>query len=315
MFSRRNSGLLVVTTVIATAMLVLATQATGAAAPTTAATQSKVKPKPKKKPLTTKQIHAMLPADIRKKGVLTIATSAALAPSTYLAADGQKIVGYAPDVVTAIAKAAGLRTEFVKTTFAGILTGIQAGRYDGGIIFRDTKEREQQSNILGFLNSGDSWVVGSSYTGPVGAPCGKTVAAGAGSAEALLLPELSKSECVEKGKPAMDIRIFPNNPTAIIALASNRVDAVLSSTDVGGYSVARSGDSLKLWGKQIESTVGLTGMALPKTPLSLARALRVACQKLVNNGSLVGILKTWGVGRQKVKNCYINGVGAGIEKG
>jgi polar amino acid transport system substrate-binding protein len=303
-FIRHKVGVIVVTAVALVGSLAIATQATGASAAP-----------PKKKVLTTKQINAMLPPEIRQKGVLTIATSAALAPSTYLKADGQTIVGYAPDVVTAMAKAAGLRVEFVKTTFAGILTGIQAGRYDGGIIFRDTKEREEQANILGFLNSGDSWVVRSNYSGPAGAPCGQSVAAGAGSAEALLLPDLSKSECVAKGKQAMDIHIFPNNPTAIIALTSNRVDAVLSSTDVGGYSVQRSNGTIKLWGKQIESTVGLTGMALPKQPLSLAKALRVACSKLVANGSLTGILKTWGVGPQKVKNCYINGVSAGIKRG
>lgn len=290
------------------ALALVAAQATDASAAARATTA-------KKKPLTTAQINRMLPADIRQKGTITIATSAALAPSTYLDSDGQTIVGYAPDVVTAIAKAAGLKVQFVKTTFAGILTGIQAGRYDGGIIFRDTKDREQQANILGFLNSGDSWVVRSDYSGAVGMPCGKSVAAGAGSAEALLLPDMSQSDCVAKGKPAMEIHVFPNNPTSIIALGSNRVDAVLSTTDVGSFSVRQSGGALKLWGKQIESTVGLTGLALPMQPLAFAKALRLACQKIVNNGSLVGILKTWGVGRQKVKNCYINGVGAGIEKG
>lgn len=305
----KKIALLCVAVITGSLALAVATQATGASGPRQAAVVAVLK-----KPLTTKQINAMLPPEIRQKGVITVATSAAYPPASYLAADGQTIVGYVPDMVTVIGKAAGLRVQFVKTTFPGILTGIQAGRYDGGIVFADTKVREAQANILGLYNSGDTWVVRSSYSGPAGSPCGKSVGASAGSSEALHLPGLS-NDCVAKGNGPLDVHLFANEPTVNIALMSGRIDAQLTATDIGGYSVARSNGELKQWGKQIDSTVALTGMALPQQPLSFAKALRVACQKLVNNGTLVGILKTWGVGREKVKNCYINGAGAGIVKG
>jgi polar amino acid transport system substrate-binding protein len=50
---------------------------------------------------------SLVPAAIRKAGVLTVGTSAPDAPMTYFEADGKTYTGVEVDVVTAIARASG----------------------------------------------------------------------------------------------------------------------------------------------------------------------------------------------------------------
>ena len=272
--------------------------------------KSAATPPPKVKLPTRAQINAMLPVSLRQKGTLVVAGSFAFAPDDYVTSDGS-MVGFVPDLVTAIAKEANLKVQFVKTPFVGVLTGIQAGRYDAGIIFADTKLREQQAIFVNFIREGDSFVVRSDYSG-TDMPCGKSVGAGAGSAEALSLPTISTTYCVNAGKPAFKINVYPNNPSAVVALQSGRVDAVLSATDVATFSV-RSAASLKLLPKQVPGTDISDGMALPLDPsnpqasLKEAKALRWACQRTIQSGQYIGILKTWLVGRVKVQYCTIDG--------
>jgi len=286
----------------AVALCAAASLAIGAATPADAHSVTAGKPKPLP---STAQINAMLPDAIRSKGTLAVAGSFAFPPDDYVSASGN-LVGFVKDVVTAIAKEAGLTVQFVKTPFIGVLTGIQAGRYDAGIIFADTKLREQQASFVNFLNEGDSWVVRGGFSGS-GTPCGHPVGAGAGSNEALLLPTLSQTDCVSQGKPPLDIHVYPNNPEAVVALQSQRVDAVLSATDVANWTARTSGGAFMKLPKQVPGSAITDGMALPRQPLSEAKALRWACQRAVQDGTYLGILKTWGVGSLHVKLCTING--------
>ncbi len=56
-------------------------------------------------------IAAKVPAAIKAKGTLTVATEAQYAPNEFLASDGHTIIGMDPDMLTALAEVMGLKVE------------------------------------------------------------------------------------------------------------------------------------------------------------------------------------------------------------
>src|SRR5437879_584932 len=87
-------------------------------------------------------IAAQVPAKIKSKGTLIVASEAEYAPDEFIAPDGHTVIGMDPDIVKAVAAVLGLKVKVVNATFEAIIPGLAAGRYDvGASSFTDTKER------------------------------------------------------------------------------------------------------------------------------------------------------------------------------
>src|SRR5437764_1076001 len=105
------------------------------------------------------KIAAEVPAAIKKKGTLTVASDATYAPNEFIGPDGKTVVGMDPDLVKALADVMGLKVKVVNATFATIIPGMQAGRFDmGASSFTDTKEREKQVDFVTYLSVGESFL-------------------------------------------------------------------------------------------------------------------------------------------------------------
>lgn len=65
-----------------------------------------------------------------RRGVLTVGSDLAYAPFESFDPASQKPVGFDVDLLTEVAKRAGLQAEFVNQTFSGIIAGLLAKRYD-----------------------------------------------------------------------------------------------------------------------------------------------------------------------------------------
>src|SRR5213595_3279391 len=90
------------------------------------------------------KIAAEVPAAIRNRGTLTVAADATYAPNEFIGPDGKTVVGMDPDLVKALGEVMGLKVKVVNATFATIIPGLQAKRFDmGASSFTDTKEREK----------------------------------------------------------------------------------------------------------------------------------------------------------------------------
>lgn len=83
---------------------------------------SQEKEKPKEQPAEQTKAAA-------KEPVVTFATDATWPPMEFVAAD-KKIVGYAIDYMTAAAKEAGFKAEFMAVAWDGIFAGLDVGKYD-----------------------------------------------------------------------------------------------------------------------------------------------------------------------------------------
>ncbi|WP_432988836.1 ABC transporter substrate-binding protein [Dactylosporangium sp. CA-233914] len=238
-------------------------------------------------------LRALVPSEIAARGTIEVAGSADFPPDNFLDTNEKDVIGYNAEMLDAIAAKLGLKINFTRTKFTGVITGIEAGRFDAGISFLDTKERQKAVDILDTYRVSQSFITLSDYQGdPI--PCGKRVGVGAGSAEALIIEDLSKKECVDAGKPAIEPAIYPSNPQAVVALTSQRVDAVFASTAPAAYAVKQAGSALKLFGDP-RMAGGYTGIAVAKNKPELRDAMKAALQELMDDGTYRKILEKWNV--------------------
>ena len=75
----------------------------------------------------TSGLAAQVPAPVRGRGVLRVATSANYAPNEFLATSGH-IIGMDADLATAIARQPGLRAQFFNGGFDHLITWITRSR-------------------------------------------------------------------------------------------------------------------------------------------------------------------------------------------
>ena len=79
------------------------------------------------------------------------ASTSPYAPNEYK--QSGKVVGFDVDLLDAIAKVLGLKTDYREADFDKIVPAVQAGTYDMGMSsFTDTKEREQTVDFVDLLH-------------------------------------------------------------------------------------------------------------------------------------------------------------------
>src|SRR6476660_159604 len=78
-------------------------------------------------------IAAQVPAAIKAKGTLMVASEAEYAPNEFIAPDGHTVIGMDPDLVRALGTVMGLKVNIIDSNFETIIPGLAAGRYDVGM--------------------------------------------------------------------------------------------------------------------------------------------------------------------------------------
>src|SRR5437870_4098119 len=132
-------------------------------------------------------VASQVPAAIKSKGTLIVATEAQYAPNEFIAPDGHTVIGMDPDLVKALAAVMGLNVKLVNTTFEAIIPGLAAGRYDiGASSFTDTKEREKTVDFVTYLSVGQAFLSkanGGPRINTLAELCGHTVSVEKGTIE------------------------------------------------------------------------------------------------------------------------------------
>ncbi|HEX4018935.1 MAG TPA: transporter substrate-binding domain-containing protein, partial [Frankiaceae bacterium] len=164
-----------------------------------------------------------VPAAIKSKGTLVVATDPSYAPNEFFGSDNKTIVGMDIDLANAIAQTLGLKFNIVKADFAGIIPGLASGKYDLSLSsFTDSKEREKTVDMVTYFTAGTSLMVKSGNPDKL-APdslCGKKVAVEKGTVqENPDLPTKSKA-CTTAGKAAITTLSYPDQAGANLALSS-----------------------------------------------------------------------------------------------
>ena len=248
-----------------------------------------------------------VPAAIKSKGTLTVATDPSYAPNEFFASDNKTIIGMDVDLAKALGGTLGLKVNVVKADFAGIIPGLAANKYDLSLSsFTDNKEREKTVDFVTYFTAGTSLMVktGNPEKLTPDTLCGKKVAVEKGTVqEDPDIPTRSKA-CKAAGKAAITALSFPDQSGANLALSSGRADAVLADSPVAAYAAKQSNGQFEIAGSSYDTAP--YGIAIPKTN-GLAQPILAALKKLISNGTYTTILKKWGIADGAISNPVING--------
>jgi polar amino acid transport system substrate-binding protein len=240
-------------------------------------------------------VAKLVPAAIKSKGALIVAADATYPPDEFIQPGSHTVVGMDADLSKALGAVMGLKVTVVNATFATIIPGLAAGRYDmGASSFTDTKAREKTVDFVDYANVGESFYTktqGGTSIGSISDICGKSVSVESGTIEEMDAKTQS-GKCTKAGKPAVKVLVFDTQTAANLAVSSGRAQLGFADTPVAAYQVKQSGGTFKLVG----AAYGLApyGLAIPKQP-GLAPAVLAALKQLDSNGQYAAIFSKWGL--------------------
>ncbi|GHA78843.1 ABC transporter substrate-binding protein [Streptomyces termitum] len=236
----------------------------------------------------------LLPAEVRARGSIALATSVGAPPGTTYLPDGRTLVGIDVDFSTAVAKALGLELKRETAGFEVILPALGGGRYDVGTgNFGVTEERRRTIDFVTYVNDGQGFAVRSDSPlkeiTDLTQLCGLKVATGAGTTFEQTL-EKNRGRCAGAGKEPYEVNVFSENAAVWLSLRQGRSDVVMSTINGLRYAVGRQpGTRFLNEYRRLD-----VGFAFKKgTPL--APAFRAAVNGLKADGTYDRILRKWGI--------------------
>ncbi len=252
------------------------------------------------------KIAKEVPAKIRAKGTLIVASDATYAPMEFIAANGHTVVGVDADLAKAIGGVLGLKFKVQNATFSTIIPGLHSGKFDIGMSsFTPTKAREKVVDFVTYFKAGMGFYVkatgGPKITG-ISSLCGLTVAVESTTTEQTAAQAQSK-KCTKAGKKPVKVLPFGTQTEANLAVSSGRAQVGFLDSEVAAYVVKQSHGRFKLAGKPFDFLP--YGIALPKGN-GMAKPVLDAVKYLMKHGTYMKILKKWGVQSGAIPNPKIN---------
>ncbi|HZO77314.1 MAG TPA: ABC transporter substrate-binding protein [Solirubrobacteraceae bacterium] len=239
-------------------------------------------------------VAALVPKSIKSKGTLTVASDATYAPDEFLASNGHTVIGMDADLSHALGALMGLKVNLVNATFATIIPGLAAGRYDmGASSFGDTKAREKTVDFVDYAFVGESFYTkssGGTSIGSIADICGKTVSVESGTTEEADAKTQS-GKCTKAGKKGVKVLVFDTQTEANLAVSSGRAQLGFADTPVATYQVKKSNGEFKVVGAPYAPVP--YGLAMPKNGLD--KSVLAALKVLVNDGTYNKIFSKWGL--------------------
>ncbi len=265
-----------------------------------AASAAQVKPDP--------VLVDQVPADIKKAGVIRMATQAGYPPFGYMDADGKTIIGLDIDLSNAIGAKLGVKVEPVNTSFDAIIPALQANKVDMAMAsIGDTKEREKQVDFATYYWNGTLILV------PKGNPkgikadqaCGVKIGVIRGSLQQTSFLPAQAPKCTAKGLEAPIAQAYQDGPQAQLALKSGRIDGVMQDAPPLLDQAKKNADTFEVAGPLVRNP-NPGGVAFPKGS-ALAKPVNAAINELIEEGTYATIVGKWNLKDIAIDASEING--------
>ena len=236
-------------------------------------------------------IAAMVPDDIKKSGTLRNGVATNYAPTEFIDTDGSTVIGY----ITAVSKLMGLKVATTNAAFPSLIPAL-GSKYDVSVsAFTITLEREKQVTMASYFKAGFSMAV------PKGNPkkispddlCGHTVAVQTGTAQETAAQHKSK-QCVKAGHKPIDLLSYASQSDATTNVTGGKADVLYADSVITGYAI-----------KPTSKLVALGGITA-KNDGGLSKAIQVATQKLIDDGTMKKLLAAWGTQDGLIKTSQVN---------
>ncbi|WP_326814182.1 ABC transporter substrate-binding protein [Streptomyces sp. NBC_01318] len=252
-----------------------------------------------------KAAAALLPAEVRASGTLTIASSVGTPPGATYLPDGKTVAGTDIDVADAVARALGLKLKREVAAFEAILPALGSGKYDLGTgNFGVTDERRRTIDFVTYLNDGQGFAVRDdselAKVTNLTQLCGLTVGTAAGTTFEVTLEE-NKHRCAEVGKKPYDVKTYSDLAAVWASLQQGRSDVVMSTINGLRYAVDQQ-EGVRFLNEFKRLDVGFAF----KKGTPLAPAFQAAVNGLKADGTYDRILKKWGIGASAIESSQIS---------
>lgn len=247
--------------------------------------------------------EALLPADIRERGVLIIGVNPSYSPNEFKDPAGDP-TGWTIELTNALAGKLGLKTDWRQAKFDSIIPSITGGKMDlGATSFTDNAERQQVVDFVNYYSAGVQWAAPAGKTVDPNNACGLKVAVQSGTFEYTdEVPEKSEA-CVTAGKDPIEILPFDSQEDASNAVALGKADALSADSPVTLYAIKKMDGKLVAAGDTFDEAP--YGFALAKRS-DLVPAIQAALESLIDDGTYLDILTKWGVEDGAVDTATIN---------
>jgi polar amino acid transport system substrate-binding protein len=261
-------------------------------------------------------LHDSLPAAVKTKGELVMATDPTYAPIEF-SKSGGGFQGFDIDLANALGKKLGIKIVIKKAQFDGILAGINAGRFDFAMsAFTDNKDREKANDFVTYFTAGTS--IGVKKGNPKNIKtqldlCGLRVGAEKGTTQAIALTKTTaggsptlKGQCLSAGKKAPIPVLLPDQAGVNAAVVGGRADAFTGDTPIVIYQGTLEGGQIQLAGKTTDEAP--YGIAFKKGS-PLVPIFQKAVTQLMSDGTYTKIVSTWKLQAGALTESKINDAG------
>ena len=249
----------------------------------------------------------LLPADIKKSGVVRVASGVSFPPMEFFDTDNKTVLGFDADLGKALGQVLGVKFEFQNTNFDGIIGGLNAGRFDLSLTSMiDKKERQETVDFVDYLKSGVTFMVAKGNPDDLTKQldlCGTTVAVEKSATGDLVADDIA-ADCAKQGKEELKKQPFPDQASAVQALKSGRVDAVLALDLTLAYNVKQDPESFEIPAKPFGTLP--VGIPVPKKDPQLRDAVQAALKKVQESGTYDALLAKWNLSDQALEGAPIN---------
>lgn len=271
-----------------------------AAAATTAAT-----------PASDSGLPALVPADLRERGYISVASDIPYPPMEMLDADGN-VTGLDYDLSQAMAEVLDIEFRFEKQAWDSIIPSLKSGRHD--IIMsgmNDTKERQQTLSFVDYFQGGMAILVRAGNPDAITTLldlCGKTVAVEEATVQGDLVRKMSE-QC--PAGTEIGLMELPSDADAQNAVRADKATADILDAAVAAYAAKTAGG-----GKYFEVVVDpdnpegylpvFTGIGILRENTELIEAIRAALQELIDTGVYQQLLEKYDLLQYAVDSATVN---------
>lgn len=233
---------------------------------------------------------------LRDPGTLTVGIAAIYPPYAFLKPGTKTPEGFEIDITNAVAAELKLQPNYANVEFSTLVPGIQAKRFDVATTgLGDTAQREAQVDFIDYEQTYPALLVAKKFAGEIQSladMCGHSVAVPKGSTPETVM-RTQQAACTQEGKPELNILLYPDHATAVVAVQSGRADATSSDLPTAVYQAKQLSDQFVFVDTHLDPSP--LGFAVSKQNPALRDALLNALKKLYQDGTLKQIFTKWDV--------------------
>jgi polar amino acid transport system substrate-binding protein len=256
---------------------------------------------------------AALPAKYKDAGVIHVASDIPFPPMEMFD-ENQNLTGFDFDLAQAIGGKLGVKMELRTQAFDSVIPSLQSGKHDvimSGM--NDTVERQKTLDFVDYLHAGFSILVMAGNPEKITTVldlCGRNVAVQKATVQADILRGYD-DKCVDKGSTPINIAELPLETDVQTAVRSGKAIADVVDSAVAAYAAQTAGDGTMFEVVRDPANPSgydplYTGIGVLKKDSELSKALLLALESVIADGTYEKILDKYDMGDFSVGTAGIN---------